>query len=60
MSDQHQSGSLLTVKFEQQVADMLAVSMVKTAGGFVGKQQRRLLCKGTCQSNTLLFATRKL
>jgi hypothetical protein len=53
---QHQGGAALAVQFEHQLDDRFAGGRIEAAGGFVGKQQRRLGDEGACQRHALLLA----
>ena len=56
MRDEYEGDVSLAVKVFHQFENVLAVLRIEIAGGFVCEEKFRLIGKGTCYCDTLLFA----
>ena len=59
MCDEYQSGARAGIKLKQQIDNALAGARIEISGRLIGKQHRRLPCKGACNGDPLLLTPRQ-
>ena len=58
MCDEYQSGARAGIELKQQIDNALAGARIEISGRLIGKQHRRLPCKGACNGDPLLLTPR--